>query len=118
MGTLNSNFTKEDLNTLIEAIDDWEMIGNYEYHQAQAIKNVVLPPEDHESYEIIKSIKEQFRKREKEIKEMRVVRQERAVFTKAKLMMLRQDMAINKLMEVGAPWLPRARANRKPRPPA
>lgn len=100
MGQLNSALSKEDLNTLIEAMDDWELFGNSEFHMMSAVKNAPLPPEDQEEqYEFVKRIKDHYKRREKEIKDTRAIRQEKAIFTKAKLMLIRQDIGIGKLFE-------------------
>jgi DNA-binding protein H-NS len=100
MGELSSKLTRDDVDTLIESVDDWEMLGNFEFHQMNMIKNLPMLPEDHEAHEAIKQIKEYFRRREKEIMATREVKQEKAVFLKAKLMMIKRDMGINKLFEI------------------
>lgn len=97
---LSSKFSRDDIETLIEAIDDWEMINNQEFHILQMVKNAPLPPQDHESYEYIEKIKEHFTEREKSIKASRQVRQEKSVFIKAKLMMVRRDLAVDQLFEM------------------
>lgn len=100
MSDLSSKFSRDDIETLLEAMSDWEAIGSQEWHMMQAIKNAPMPPEDHEAYEIFSHVKDYFRKREKDIKESRITRQERAVFLKAKLMLVRRDMGINQLFEM------------------
>jgi len=102
MASLESEFTRDDIETLIESMSDWEMIGNQEYHLMQMIRNAPMPPEDHEAFEMMEHIKDHFRAREKEINESRVTRQEKAVFLKAKLMMARRDMGINQLFDFAA----------------
>jgi hypothetical protein len=97
---LSSKFSRDDIETLIEAIDDWEMINNQEFHILQMVKNAPLPPENHESYEYIEKIKEHFSEREKSIKASRQVRQEKSVFIKAKLIMVRRDLAVDQLFEM------------------
>lgn len=100
MGVLETKFTKDDLETLIEAMGDWESIGNHEFHIMNAIKNMPMPPEDHEAFEHVVHIKKWYEDRSKEIKTQRRVRQEKAIFLKAKLMLLRQDMTIDQLFEI------------------
>jgi hypothetical protein len=100
MSDLSSQFTREDIETLIESVGDWEMLGNQEYHVAQMIKNAPMPPEDHEAHEAMTQIKEHFKKRERDLKRSREVRQERAVFLKAKLMLVRKDLGINALFDM------------------
>lgn len=102
MAELVSKLTREDIETLIEAMGDWEMIGNHEFHVMSMIKNAPMPPEDHEAYDIMAQIKEHYRKRAKEIEASRVVRQEKAVFLKAKLMLARKDLGINQLFDLAA----------------
>lgn len=100
MGELTSKFSRDDLETLLEAMGDWESLGNQEWHLAQMVRNSPMPPEDHEAYEMMQAVKEHFHRREKEIKANRETRQERAVFLKAKLMMVRRDMGIDQLFEM------------------
>jgi hypothetical protein len=100
MGELSSKFTRDDIETLIESIGDWEMVGEQDYHLLQAIEDSPMPPEDHEAYEIMVRVKEHYRDRKQRILDHRAVRQEKAVFLKAKLMLIRKDMDINSLFEV------------------
>jgi hypothetical protein len=100
MAELNSKMTREDLEVLIEAMGDWEALGNHEFHVLQMIKGAPLPPDDHEAYEIMAQIKEHYRKREKEIQASRAVRQERAVFVKAKLMLARIEIGTTKFFDI------------------
>ncbi len=102
MSTLDSRFSREDLETLIEAMGDWESLGNHEFHVLQMVKNIPMPPEDHEAFEFIGKLKEHFRNRERNINESRLTRQEKAVFLKAKLMMARKDLGINQLFDMAA----------------
>lgn len=102
MSELSSKFNRQDIETLIQSIGDWEMIGNQEYHVLQMMKNVPLPPEDHESYEFVVNIKEHFKDREKDILKSRDVRMERATFLKAKLLLVRRDIGINDLLDLSA----------------
>lgn len=97
---LKSTFSKEDVATLIEAMGDWEMVGNHEFHVLQLIKNAPMPPEDHEAHDYMQQIKDHFYKREKDIMASRETRQEKAVMLKAKLMLVRRDMAINTLFDM------------------
>ena len=100
MAELTSKFTRDDLETLLESIGDWEMLGNQEWHLLNMIKNSPMPPEDHEAYDHMVNIKNHFRSREKEIQASRETRQEKAVFLKAKLMLVRRDMGIDQLFEM------------------
>lgn len=100
MGELNSKFSREDIETLLESISDWECVENQEYQMMSYIKALQLPSEDNPAYSSILAVKENFKSREKEIKESRITRQERAVFLKAKLMLVRRDMGIDQLFEM------------------
>lgn len=102
MAELTSKFTREDLETLIEATGDWEMLGNREYQMLEMIRGAPMPPEDHEAYEIMSQIKEHYKKREREINASRQVRQERAVFLKAKLMLVRMELGTSQLFDMAA----------------
>lgn len=97
MGTLDSKLEPEDLDTLLEAMEGWESNNNHEFHVMNAVKSIPVPPEGDEAYEPVRMIKEHYRKREKEIKDNRSIRQEKAVFLKAKLMLIKQDGGIAQL---------------------
>ena len=100
MAGLTNKFTAEDIQTLIESVDDWESLGNQDFHFMSMIKNVPMPPEDHEGFDAMRQIKEHFKKREKEIVASRSLRQEKAVFLKAKLMLTKRDIGINCLFDM------------------
>lgn len=102
MSSLDSKFTQKDLETLIEAMGDWESLGNHEFHVLQMVKNIPMPPEDHEAFEFIQKLKEHFRNREREINDSRRDRQEQAVFLKAKLMMARKELEIEQVFDMAA----------------
>lgn len=106
MAELTSKFNRQDIETLIKAIGDWEMLGDQEYRMMLAIKNAPLPPEDSEAYEVWSHIKEQFQLRERHIVSEREQRQEEAVFLKAKLMLTRREMGISDLFEMAAESVP------------
>lgn len=97
MAQLDSRLTKEDLDVLIEAMGDWETIGNQEFHAMNMVKSAVLPPEEDPSYEFVKQLKEHFQQREKDIRDARSVRQEKAILVKCKLMLNKSDMGIEQL---------------------
>jgi len=100
MANLTSKFTKQDIETLLEAMDYWEITGNHEYHVLTMIKNAPMPPEDHEAFEAMLQIKNYFQSKEKDIIASRSVRQEKSIFLKAKLMMARNDLGIDELFEM------------------
>lgn len=102
MSSLIASFSREDVEVLIESVGDWESVGNQEYHVLNMIKNAPLPPNEHEAFEPMSQIKQYFRDREKEILSSRALRQETAVFLKAKLMLVRRDLAIGKLFDMAA----------------
>jgi hypothetical protein len=101
MAILESKFSREDVETLVEAMGDWETLGNHEFYLMQMVRQAPMPPEEEsEAYEYFRNIKDHFAEREKEILATRLVRQERAVFLKAKLMLVRQEMSVNQLFEM------------------
>jgi hypothetical protein len=105
---LDKKFTRQDVETLIEAMGDWEMVGNHEYHVLTMIKNAPMPPENHEAFEAMAQIKDYFQNREKDILASRSVRQEKAIFLKAKLLMLRQDVDAGQFIEMAINSTPAA----------
>lgn len=100
MDALVSKFSMYDIETLIEAMGDWEMVGNHDFHVLNMIKNAPMPPEDHEAYEVMSQIKEVFRVREKDILASRSLRQEKAIFLKAKLLMVRSKLTSGQLFDM------------------
>lgn len=100
MTDLSSKFTRDDIETLIESVSDWELVGNQEFHMMQMIRNAPMPPEDHEAFEPIQQIKDYYSEREKNILQSKAMRQEKAVFLKAKLMLVRKEMDIHDLFEM------------------
>lgn len=102
MGELTSKFSRDDIEVLLEATNDWESLGSQEWHLMNMVKGAPVPDAKQypEAYEMVTAIKAHFKKREKDIKDSRVTRQERAVFLKAKLMLVRRDMGINQLFEM------------------
>lgn len=111
MSELNSKFSREDIETLIESVSDWETIGNHDYHVLQTVKSMPMPPEEHEAYESMTQIKEYFRNRERDIMASRAVRQEKSTFIRAKLMMVRREMGISELFEMATQNTPVAASN-------
>jgi hypothetical protein len=111
---LDKKFTRQDVETLIEAMGDWEMVGNHEYHVLTMIKNAPMPPENHEAFEAMAQIKDYFQNREKDILASRSVRQEKAIFLKAKLLMLRQDVDAGQFIEMAINGTPAAPSETAP----
>ena len=111
MGNLSSRFEMKDLEMLIDSIDDWESMRNQEFHMLNAIKGTPMPPEDHEAFEPFQYLKNMFKQREKEIERNRTMRQEKAVFLKAKLMLARQDMDVNSLFDFASEEEPKVSNN-------
>ncbi len=106
MTQLQAEFSREDLETLIEAMGEWEIVANEEYHALNMVKNIPMPDQDSEFFEYISKLKEQFSKREKDIRASREVRQEKAVFLKAKLMLVRRELGINQLFDMAGSTSP------------
>lgn len=101
MGVLVTTFDEADIQTLIEAMGDWELVNNQDYVEMQIVEKVPMPPEENaEARQYIAAIKQHFSERKKEIENTRANRQERAVFLKAKLMLVRRDLTIKKVFEM------------------
>ncbi len=100
MSDLSSKFTREDIETLLEAVGDWEMIGNHEFHILQAVKQAPMLPKDHEAYDFMVQIKDHYRKIERKIKDEREAKQEKSIFLKAKLLIVRRDLNISQLFDM------------------
>lgn len=100
MAMLEGKLTPEDVEVLIESMDFWETSGNREFHIMQMFKNMPLPEQDHEAYEPVKEAKNYFAARERDIKADRSLRKEKATILKAKLMLMRSDMAVDRVFDV------------------
>lgn len=100
MAEINSKFTREDVETLLQSIDDWEAIGNQEFHLMNMVRNVPMPAEDSETYNMLSQLKTHFAQREKDIQAARKVVREKAVFLRAKLMLSLQDMEVNNFFQM------------------
>jgi hypothetical protein len=99
---MSSQFTRDDIEILIESIGDWEMNGSQEYNVAQMIKAIPLPDEDHPQYDVVREAKEHFRRRERLIAQKRADRQEKAVFIRAKLFLTRREVNVNQIFDMAA----------------
>lgn len=102
MAELNTNFTKEDIETLIEAMGDWEYQSSQDYILLNMLKKMPMPTEDHASHAFMQDLRQQYLDREREILRNRDVQQEKAVLLKAKLILARQDASINRLFDMAA----------------
>lgn len=96
---LEGKLTPEDVEVLIESMDFWETSGNREFHIMQMFKNMPLPEQDHEAYEPVKEAKQYFAARERDIKADRSLRKEKATILKAKLMLMRSDMTVDRVFD-------------------
>lgn len=99
MSQLDSSLTFNDIEILLESMNDWEAISTQEMGLMNMIKSAVMPPEDHESYAFVNKLKDHFKKREKEIKDYCSLKQEQAILLRAKLMLIKQDLRVNKFFE-------------------
>lgn len=102
MPELSSKFTRDDVETLIEAMGDWEMLGNHEFNLMNMVLQAPMPPEDHEAFDTFQQIKNHFKVRQQEILDHRMDRQEKAIFLKAKLLMVRRELAVGEVFEMAA----------------
>lgn len=99
MKDLKASLGTADLEVLLEAMQEWENLGNHDYYVMQQVRNMPIPSEEESEQwnKIITQLKAHYSEREKTIKSDKQVREEKAVFTRAKLMMIRQAVASNKL---------------------
>lgn len=101
MDSLKAKLDLHDIEVLIEAVGEWESLGNQDYYIAQQVKNIPLPDEEEneDAYKYISAVKKHFAEREKDIKAARAVRQEQSTFLRAKLFMMKQSQGVEKLWE-------------------
>ncbi len=99
MKTLQAALNMSDVETLLEAVADWENLGNQDYFMMQQVKNMPIPSEEENEYlhKVLTSLKQHFADQEKSIKMARQIREEKSVFVRAKLLMIKQSVAANML---------------------
>jgi hypothetical protein len=96
------------MDTMIEAMGDWELVKSQNFFVMKRVEEAPLPPETAEGEgvaeyrEFLLGLKQQFAEQKKEIELTRKNRQEIAVFIKAKLMLNRRDMAVDRLFDMAA----------------
>ena len=92
-----SEFTEDDLNTILEAVGVWELQCNADLEMIAKLK-MLQDPEfpDEESKEAFYAWKNAMLSREKQIVQHKKVRTEKAILLKAKLILMNQrNMAEN-----------------------
>lgn len=101
MDNLRAALNMNDVETLLEAVADWESLGNQDFYAMQQIKNVPIPDEEEneELFKLITALKKHYTDRASEIKAARAVREEKSVFVRAKLMMIKQKISANMIWE-------------------
>jgi len=98
--TLAAKFSSQDLDTLLEAMDEWERVGGEQLNFIKMLENIPdlafadLPPEMKDAFE---KYKQQQMGKKREIEKSRKVRGEKATLLKAKLILLLQRAAANRL---------------------
>jgi len=97
---LDSRLVKPDLITLIEAVRDWQRVGDRELHMLQMVKDMPYPPEDHEAYDWVSQMKKQYKEREREIKEASELRAEKATLLAAKLYLAKNELSIQGMLDL------------------
>ena len=98
MATLDSNFGEDDLNLLIEAITEWENHDRQMLSLIWAMKNNPLPADMTDDIkEAMERVKAHYLSKEKALKSQAQLRSERSILIKAKIIMQKQDRAIDQL---------------------
>lgn len=109
MATLDSKLSVSDIQLLVDAVGDWEMNNNHDYHIMQIVKNTIVPDEEEnqEQYEFVMQVKNHFKQREKEINDKRSLRQEQAIILKAKLMLLKNELDVDQIFDDAQESIPK-----------
>jgi len=98
---LDGEFTPQDLDTLLDALDEWETKDVELLELIEKLKHIPDPPEDaNEQYrETFLEFKKQMLSQEPKARSNKKQRREKAVLLKAKIILINQSRAADKLME-------------------
>jgi hypothetical protein len=99
MSTLESAFTEEDLSLLFEALDEWERLGTETLFFIQQFEQMPPLPENTspEVVEHVNRLRNHYLSIRKDAEQTIKVRRERACLVKAKVVLQKTDLAIEKL---------------------
>lgn len=111
--TIQSEFTKEDLKTILESLDDWEGKDMELLHIIEKLRQMRNPEEGEvpdEFREGFISFRTHMLNQEGEARKNREIRRERATLLKAKIILMNQRKAAEKAFELALdesspPWL-------------
>src|SRR4051812_42429137 len=96
---LEADFTTKDMDIILDALDEWETKDAGLLEFIEKLKTVPDPKEDVESRENFMEFKKQMLSQESKARSNKKHRREQAVLLKAKIILMNQDKAVNKLFE-------------------
>jgi hypothetical protein len=100
--TIQSDFTKEDYRTILEALDDWEFKDVELLNMIQKLKHLEDPPEGScpdDFRESFMSFRQHMLSQEADAKQRREIRREKSTLLKAKIILMNQRKAAEKALE-------------------
>jgi len=97
---IDSDLTTEELDTLIEALDDWEKSESHTIEFIEVLKKIPDPDtEDNPHMEQFIDFKRHMVSKESDLKKDKRIRREKAIFLKAKLLLLTQSKVVDRFCE-------------------
>ena len=98
---LDADFTKQDLDTLLDALDEWETKGQDLLHIIEKLKIIPDPTDDvpEEYREGFLNFKRSMLAQEPEAKKDKKMRREIATMMKAKIILMNQSRAADQMMD-------------------
>lgn len=98
---LDAEFTNQDLEALLDALDGWEMKDIELLELIEKLKNIPDPPDDAdpEYKENFIEFKKHMLSQEHRARSNKKQRREKAVLLKAKIILMNQSRAADKFME-------------------
>ena len=105
MATLESDFESPDLDVLLEAMDEWEKVGGEALQIIKFLKDfpadLMLKDAPEEVMEAFQHFKKNHLSKEREVLSKRKLRGERATLLKAKIILMKQEAAMDRLGDPG-----------------
>jgi hypothetical protein len=98
---LEADFTEQDLQTMLDALDDWEMQDMGFLELIDKIKHIPNPPEDSspDYVEAFTEFKKHMLSQEDKVRKNRNIRREKATLLKAKIILMNQARAAEKFLD-------------------
>ncbi len=97
---LEADFTEQDLSTLLDALDEWEMQDIGLLDLIDKLRHIPDPPDDADPdyTHAFEEFKNHMLSQEDKVRRSRTVRREKAILLKAKIILMKQARAADRLL--------------------